>query len=191
MAKNYEDGTLGIWLADKKRNHLDVTNLNNGVEYLIIKQAIATGWDAPRAKILIKIRENMGEAFTIQTIGRIRRMPQPQIGHYGVDVLDNAYLYTLDQEFLTGAFAQSGLVAPTPLLRLKEKAKSLRLISERIINESEEKSEKVILQNLYEGLKRNWGLTDNFEANRIAVESIGLNIGRTIKQPINKDALIR
>ncbi len=181
LGKNYEDGTLGIWLADKKRNHLDVTNLNNEVEYLIIKQAIATGWDAPRAKILIKIREKMGEAFTIQTIGRIRRMPQPQQGHYEVDVLDNAYLYTFDSDFLNGAFAQGGAVVPTPLLRLKDKARGLKLVSERIINESEEKSEKVILQNLYEGLKSDWGLTDNFEENRNTVENIGLNIGRTIK----------
>lgn len=181
LKKTYEDGKLGIWLADRKRNHLGVTELNNGVEYLIIKQAIATGWDAPRAKILIKLRENMGEAFTIQTIGRIRRMPQPQDGHYNVDVLDNAYLYTFDSDFLTGAFTQGGAVAPTPILRLKDKARDLRLVSERIIKEEEEKSEKAILQNLYEGLKNDWGLSDNFEENRILVENQGLTIGRTIK----------
>ena len=123
----------------------------------------------------------MGEAFTIQTIGRIRRMPQPQHGHYNVDVLDNAYLYTFDSDFLTGAFAQGGAVAPTPVLRLKEKAKGLRLISERIINEAEEKSEKVILNNLYEGLKRDWRLTEDFERNREIIENQGLEIRRTIK----------
>lgn len=181
LKKTYEDGTLGIWLADKKRNHLDVVELNNSVEYLIIKQAIATGWDAPRAKVLIKLRENMGEAFTIQTIGRIRRMPQPQQGHYDVDVLDNAYLYTFDSDFLTGAFAQGGAVAPTPVLRLKDKAKTLRLVSERIIKEEEEKSEKAILQNLYEGLKKDWRLSDNFDINRKTVENRGLTIQRTIK----------
>ncbi|MEQ3457787.1 DEAD/DEAH box helicase [Enterococcus cecorum] len=181
LRKTYEDGTLGVWLADKKRNHLDVTKLDNKVEYLIIKQAIATGWDAPRAKILIKIRENMGEAFTIQTIGRIRRMPQPQRGHYNIDVLDNAYLYTFDSDFLAGAFAHGGAVAPTPVLRLKEKAKGLRLISERIIDEAEEKSEKEILNNLYDGLKTAWGLTDDFEKNREIIENKGLKISRTIK----------
>lgn len=181
LKKTYEDGTLGIWLADKKRNHLGVSELNNKVQYLIIKQAIATGWDAPRAKILVKIRENMGEAFTIQTIGRIRRMPQPQRGHYNVDVLDNAYLYTFDSDFLTGAFAQGGAVAPTPVLRLKDKAKSLQLISERIINEAEEPSEKEILQNLYEGLMKDWKLTDDYNENRIIIENQGLNIGRKIK----------
>lgn len=88
---------LVFGFLNKKRNVSDVNKLDNKVEYLIIKQAIATGWDAPRAKILIKIRENMGEQFTVQTLGRIRRTPQPWIGHYNVDVLDNAYLYTLIQ----------------------------------------------------------------------------------------------
>lgn len=181
LKKRYEDGTLGIWLADRKRNHLDVTELNNNVEYLIIKQAIATGWDAPRAKILIKLRENMGEAFTIQTIGRIRRMPQPQRGHYDVDVLDNAYLYTFDSDFLTGAFAQGGAVALTPVLRLKDKAKELRLISERIIDVAPVPSEKNVLSNLYEGLKASWNLSDDCTQNRQIVEKQGFPISRIIK----------
>lgn len=182
LNKTYEDGKLGVWLADKKRNHFDVTRLDNSVEYLIIKQAIATGWDAPRAKILVKIRENMGEYFTIQTIGRIRRMPQPQRGHYNIDVLDNAYLYTFDRDFLTGAFAQGGAVAPTPILRLKDNAKGLKLISERIINEAKkENDEKVIRKNLYEGLKEAWRLSDDTDDNRSKVMAQGLTIGRTIK----------
>jgi len=128
MHKTYENGTLGIWLSEQKKNIIDVASLNSKVEYLIIKQAIATGWDAPRAKILIKIRENMGEQFTIQTLGRIRRMPQPEIGHYNIDILDNAYLYTFDTDFLNGAFSQGAAVAPTPLLNLKDKAKSLNIL---------------------------------------------------------------
>lgn len=41
----------------------------------MFKQAIATGWDCPRAKILVKLREGGTERFNIQTVGRIRRMP--------------------------------------------------------------------------------------------------------------------
>lgn len=181
LGKTYEDGTLGIWLSDRKRNLMNVTELDSKVEYLIIKQAIATGWDAPRAKILIKIRENMGEAFTIQTIGRIRRMPQPQRGHYDIDVLDNSYLYTFDSDFLNGVFTQGGAVAPTPLLQIKEKAKDFHLVSERIIDEAEDPSEQAILDNLYNGLKQNWKLTDDYNQNRKIIENKGYNIGRTIK----------
>lgn len=181
MHKTYDDGKLGIWLSEQKRNVIDVNKLDNKVEYLIIKQAIATGWDAPRAKILIKIRENMGEQFTIQTLGRIRRMPQPWIGgHYNVDVLDNAYLYTFDTDFLNGAFAQGAAVAPTPLLNLKDKAKDLKLISERVINYDEVLNEKMILNNVYEGLKNRFNFTDDLENNKNILKANGYTLGRKI-----------
>lgn len=180
LHKTYEDGKLGIWLADQKRNYLNVQELDNEVEYLIIKQAIATGWDAPRAKILIKIRENMGEAFTIQTIGRIRRMPEPFKGHYDVDVLDNAYLYTFDVDFLNGAFTQKGVGAPTPLLNRKDVAKDFRLISERVLNLHEGQNEKAIRENLYQGLVREWNLTEDVELNKQKLENQGLQFGSSI-----------
>lgn len=179
--KTYLNGTVGIWLSDRKRNFLHVKELDNKVEYLIIKQAIATGWDAPRAKILVKIRENMGESFTIQTIGRIRRMPQPQHGHYGVEVLDNSYLYTFDSDFLIGVFNEGNAVIPTPILNLKQKCRDFHLISERIVNQAVNHSEKSILNNLYIGLKKNWGLTDNLQENRSIIKTKGFIISRTIK----------
>ena len=55
------------------------------------------GWDCPRAKILVKLREGGSEEFQIQTIGRIRRMPERK--HYGINVLDFCYLYTLDTKY--------------------------------------------------------------------------------------------
>ena len=58
---------------------------------------MATGWDCPRAQILVKLRDNMSEVFEIQTIGRIRRMPEAR--HYGSELLDCCYLYTLDEKF--------------------------------------------------------------------------------------------
>lgn len=180
LHKTYEDGKLGIWLADQKRNYLNVQELDNEVEYLIIKQAIATGWDAPRAKILIKIRENMGEAFTIQTIGRIRRMPEPFKGHYDVDVLDNAYLYTFDVDFLNGAFTQKGVGAPTPLLNRKDVAKDFHLISERVLDLHEGQNEKAIRENLYQGLVREWNLTEDVESNKQKLENQGFQFGSSI-----------
>jgi len=180
MKKTYENGTLGIWLSEQKRNVIDVTKLDSKVEYLIIKQAIATGWDAPRAKILIKIRENMGEQFTIQTLGRIRRMPQPLRGHYNVDVLDNAYLYTFDTDFLNGAFAEGGAVAPTPLLELKENAKKLFLTSERVLKDDTVLNEKAILENVYNGLKEKFGFTDDLEANYIIFKNQSYKMGNEI-----------
>lgn len=180
LHKTYEEGKLGIWLSDQKRNYLNVQELDNGVEYLIIKQAIATGWDAPRAKILIKIRENMGDTFTIQTIGRIRRMPEPLKGHYGVDVLDSAYIYTFDREFLKGVYAQKGVGTPTPILNRKDIAKDFRLISERVLDLHAGQDEKTVRENLYQGLVREWNLTDDVELNKQKLENQGIKFGSSI-----------
>lgn len=180
LHKTYEDGKLGIWLADQKRNYLNVQELDNGVEYLIIKQAIATGWDAPRAKILIKIREKMGDTFTIQTIGRIRRMPEPLKGHYGVDVLDNSYIYTFDNDFLNGVFGQKGVGIPTPILERKAIAKDFKLVSERTLDLHAGQDEKVVRENLYLGLVREWNLTNDVDLNKQKLENQGIQFGSSI-----------
>ena len=66
----------------------------NEVEAMIFKQAIALGWDCPRASILVLFRqwreENM--TFSIQTLGRIMRMPEQR--HYSDQDLNLGYVYT-------------------------------------------------------------------------------------------------
>ena len=46
-----------------------VTHNNAEPVFLLFKQALATGWDCPRAKVLVKLRENMSETFEIQLLG--------------------------------------------------------------------------------------------------------------------------
>ena len=93
----YENNQLAVWLAGKKQNLESISENNAESIVVIIKQAIATGWDCPRAHILVKLRDNMSETFEIQTIGRIRRMPEAK--HYEDDLLDCCYLYTTLQVF--------------------------------------------------------------------------------------------
>lgn len=76
----YENNLLSVWLSDKKQNLEDIEDNDATPIAVIIKQAVATGWDCPRAQILVKLRDNMSEVFEIQTIGRIRRMPEAK--HY-------------------------------------------------------------------------------------------------------------
>lgn len=177
LNKNYENRKVGVWLSELKRNHLNVQELDNPVEYLIIKQAIATGWDAPRAKILVKLRENMGEVFTIQTIGRIRRMPLPTRGHFGINLLDNSYVYTFDTDFLSGAFSAGGAVARTPPLKAKEKTKVLKLESERSLLSADSIDEKLVLKNLSNGFTKYLGLTADLKSNYEKFKSQGYILG--------------
>ena len=48
----YENNQLAVWLADKKQNLESISENNAESIVIIIKQAIATGWDCPRAHIL-------------------------------------------------------------------------------------------------------------------------------------------
>lgn len=88
----YENKKLALWLSESKINLEDISQLDNQVEVLIFKQAIATGWDCPRAQILVMFREIKSITFEIQTVGRIMRMPEWK--HYENDELNTAYVYT-------------------------------------------------------------------------------------------------
>lgn len=85
---------LAVWLSGEHVNKEDLERNDNGVEVLIFKQAPALGWDCPRAQILVLFREWHSQVFSIQTVGRIMRMPEPDKGYYENDLLNYAYVYT-------------------------------------------------------------------------------------------------
>jgi len=93
------NGKLAIWLAEQKSELIDwISEPDNEIEFLIFKQAIDTGWDCPRAHILVKFRESHSETFEIQTVGRILRMPEQK--HYASENLNRGYIYTNVQSIL-------------------------------------------------------------------------------------------
>ena len=90
----YENKRLAVWLSEEKVNNENefVTPNDSEVDFLIFKQAIDTGWDCPRASILVRFREIKSIVFEIQTIGRILRMPEAE--HYENDNLNKGFVYT-------------------------------------------------------------------------------------------------
>lgn len=126
----YENQQLAVWLSDMHENLDGIDEPNAAPIAVIIKQAVATGWDCPRAHILVKIRDNMDETFEIQTIGRIRRMPEAV--HYDSDLLDSCYLYTFDEKFTAGVKLSLGKGALDAMtLFLKNEYKNITLTSEQ------------------------------------------------------------
>lgn len=92
---SYENGKLAIWVSGTHipDNVKDAAVPNDSpIEVLIFKQAIATGWDCPRASILVMLRDIKSVVFEIQTVGRILRMPE--LKHYDDSALNAAYVYT-------------------------------------------------------------------------------------------------
>jgi type III restriction enzyme len=90
--KGVDGKDIAVWLSNEKTNLDGIERNASTVSFLLFKQAAATGWDCPRASILVMFREIKNPTFAIQTVGRILRMP---LGvHFPRPELNIGYLYT-------------------------------------------------------------------------------------------------
>lgn len=176
---SYDNGLLAVWLSGDSENRDDIEKVNGKQIALIFKQAIATGWDCPRAQILVKLRDNMSETFSIQTIGRIRRMPCAH--HYLNEKLDNCYIYTLDERFVSEAKAASdGRMLDAKYIKLKDEYKDISLVSEQRGILSNSGDDKLAFQSIHAHLKTKYSLGDDVEKNIATLESQGYVFGKTV-----------
>lgn len=89
---NTDNHRLAVWLSKQKTNLEDIERNDNITEVLLFKQAIALGWDCPRAAVLLIFRKLTSDTFTVQTVGRILRMPEQKFYHN--PLLNKGYVYT-------------------------------------------------------------------------------------------------
>ncbi|MFV0496725.1 MAG: DEAD/DEAH box helicase family protein [Candidatus Fimivivens sp.] len=168
----YENGQLAVWLSDRHENLEGIDCLNAQTVAVIIKQAVATGWDCPRAQILVKLRDNMDETFEIQTIGRIRRMPEAK--HYESDLLDSCYLYTLDEKFTQGVKLSMGKGAfEACTLFLKNEYKDITLTSEQRTMVSSGRDPQKALLAVAKYFEKEYGVSGNKSENKTCLQSQG------------------
>lgn len=168
----YENGQLAVWLSKKHDNLEDIERNDSPQTAVIIKQAVATGWDCPRAHILVKLRDNMSETFEIQTIGRIRRMPEAK--HYGSDLLDSCYLYTLDEKFTEGVKMNLGKGAlDAATLYLKPEFKQITLTSEQKSGLAQPRDAAAALTAMAQYFAQTYHTGTNAAENRTRLETAG------------------
>ena len=94
--KGYKKQQIAKWF-DKKKENLDfIADNDSKVDFMLFKQAAGTGWDCPRASVLVMFREIKKETFYTQTVGRILRMAEPQAkeDYKNNPNLRTGYLYT-------------------------------------------------------------------------------------------------
>ena len=178
----YENGLLAIWLADRKENIQNISDNEAEQCFLIMKQAISTGWDCPRAKILVKIRENMHEDFEIQTLGRIRRMPEAK--HYGNEDLDNCFLYTFDDEYTETVRHELGRsAANTKSLFVRDEFRKFKLFKEVKNTDADNFAPREAFYAIYEYFSKEYSLT-NPEENKEILEDNGYNFNQNITNEV-------
>lgn len=186
----YDRKNLAIWLSDRKENIEDIENNESNQAVLIMKQAISTGWDCPRAKILVKLRDNMSEDFETQTIGRIRRMPQAH--HYDNVLLDNCYLYTFDEKYETAVKQELGSNAyDTKVIFLKNEYENFTLKKITFDNAFDGFDERQTFNILHEYYIEKYKLTSNKKNNKTILEANGYVFKDTIDNYIVQDKIVR
>lgn len=136
-----KNGKLAVWLSDKdSKINLDELERNeNEVEVLIFKQAIAQGWDCPRAAILLLQREWNAEnyEFNIQTLGRIMRMPEQK--YYAEHPeLNTGYIYTASDNFSIVEDLAKDYVSKVQMVRNNEIYRNIYLPSQYIRRKREQ-----------------------------------------------------
>lgn len=179
MGYTYDNGLVSKWMSEDKKDLPDNLTANDGIPvFLLMKQAISTGWDCPRAKILVKLREGMSESFEIQTIGRIRRMPEAV--HYEDDLLDFCYVYTFDEKYKTGLLANMDKAYETRRLFLKDKCKTFTLEKEIRDQDFDGLGEREVLNKIYGALVKKYNLSGDKTNNRMRFEAAGYAFGDEI-----------
>lgn len=175
----YENNLLSVWLSDKKQNLEDIEDNDATPIAVIIKQAVATGWDCPRAQILVKLRDNMSEVFEIQTIGRIRRMPEAK--HYGEDLLDCCYLYTLDEKFTESVKLSLGTGALDAYkVFLKPEYRSFTLISQFKTDIPFPRDAKFALKVIWKFFEKKYHTATDLDKNQSQLEAYGYSFNEDI-----------
>ena len=182
LGYTYDNGMVNIWMSDKKEISEDLTNHDGTPAFLLMKQAISTGWDCPRAKILVKLREGGSEEFQIQTIGRIRRMPERK--HYGINTLDYCYIYTLDTKYKAGLLSSMDKAYQVRRLFLKDEAKDFKLVKELRNLDFDGLGERETLIKVHEYFKQKYHLGDNKGVNKENLEAGGYNFDHEIDSKI-------
>ena len=155
-----------------------------------MKQAISTGWDCPRAKILVKLRDNMSEDFETQTIGRIRRMPQAK--HYNNILLDNCYLYTFDEKYEETIKQELGNNAQdVKIVFLKDEYKKFTLTKQIKNNDFDGFDDRETFRIIQNYFIEKYKFTSNKINNKSILESAGYIFGETIENRIVQDKIIK
>ena len=155
---NVKNNKLAVWLSGKKDNLEGIEKPDNMVEVLLFKQAIALGWDCPRAGVLLIFRELQSTTFTIQTVGRILRMPEQK--YYPDAVLNQGYVFTnLSKDVIQIVRDDMSYITMNKAIRMED-YQEVRLnssyINTKIVRNRLGASFRKVL---YEVAEKHWGLT--------------------------------
>ncbi|MGX9363960.1 DEAD/DEAH box helicase family protein [Mycoplasma sp. 527] len=72
----------------------DISKYNSDTDVIIFKVGPATGWNIPRACMLVQLRNVSSKTLSAQTIGRIKRNPNPSYDFRINSIANKYYIYS-------------------------------------------------------------------------------------------------
>lgn len=91
ISQGVKANRIASWFTGKAKP-IGLERDDSEYEYLLFKTAAGTGWDCPRAQVLVMFRDIKSQIFHTQTIGRILRVPI--MNEEVSKVFRNGYVYT-------------------------------------------------------------------------------------------------
>lgn len=91
ISQGVKSNRIASWFTGKAKP-VGLEQNDSEYEYLLFKTAAGTGWDCPRAQVLVMFRDIKSQIFQTQTIGRILRVPI--MNEEVSKVFRNGYIYT-------------------------------------------------------------------------------------------------
>lgn len=92
--KGVPESKVALWFDNEKKNLERISEDDCEVDFLLFKFAAGTGWDCPRAHVIVMFREIGTETFKTQVLGRVLRNPAVGKDLSAHPALRRAYLYT-------------------------------------------------------------------------------------------------
>lgn len=91
ISQGVKANRIASWFTGKAKP-VGLEQNDSEYEFLLFKTAAGTGWDCPRAQVLVMFRDIKSQIFHTQTIGRILRVPI--MNEEVSKVFRNGYIYT-------------------------------------------------------------------------------------------------
>ncbi|WAM08642.1 hypothetical protein ONA03_03870 [Mycoplasmopsis cynos] len=107
----------------------DISKDSSPIDVIIFKVGPATGWNIPRARMLVQLRHVSSTNLSIQTLGRIKRNPKPGYDFHETSIAKKYFLYSNIEE----------KERDYKIFVIKEKFSSIEYISGNINAKSKEK----------------------------------------------------
>ena len=186
---------IGKWFDDHPKPE-DIEDNDDNHDILMFKLAAGTGWDCPRAHVLVMFRNITVEQRYIQTVGRILRMPEPaKIEDYKNNPnLRSGFLFTNynRQSILDNWIDKSQSKPYIYISTRKQGINNLKLESSYLprINYGDLSNSSKFQSSFVNSMNEYFGISDEDEIkiSKSKLENFGLDLDPSVKNQVVVDA---